>query len=521
MAELTIEQALELAEQSRRGGRLAEAESVYRQLLQQQPNLPGAHNDLGLVLREMRKWDESAAAHRMALALNPEFPEAWTNLGAVERTLGRIEQAVDCHRRALQINPNHSGIHSNLLYALHFLEGCDGAAILREARQWDERHARALAPGPAPRSAKDRGNRRLRVGYVSPDFRQHVVGSNLLPILQQHDRRRFEIFCYSSVARPDSLTEEIRRHVENWRDIASVDDQRAAQIVGEDKIDILVDLTLHMARNRLLVFARKRAPVQATYLGYCSTTGLSAMDYRLSDPYLDPPGGDLSVYRERTILLPRTYWRYRPGGATPEVSALPALSGGGVRFGCLNSFAKVSPAALKLWAKVLRAVPGSLLLLHAPADSCRRAAARMMETEGVAAHRLEFVPRQEWDEYIQTYQRIDIALDPFPYGGGITTCDALWMGAPVVSLVGRTAVGRGGKSILNNLGLSQLAADTPERYVQIAAGLAGDLGQLAALRSDLRRRMRNSPLMDGAGLARDIESAYERMWSDKADSGGN
>jgi predicted O-linked N-acetylglucosamine transferase (SPINDLY family) len=239
---------------------------------------------------------------------------------------------------------------------------------------------------------------------------------------------------------------------------------------------------------------------------------LEAIDYRLSDPYLDPPGADLSCYRERTIRLPHSYWCYQPGGPTPEIAALPAEGAGFVTFGCLNNFAKVSPAALDLWAEILQATPQSRLLLHAPAGSCREEVVRRFECREVSAERLEFVGAQPWDQYVRCVQRIDIGLDPFPYGGGITTCDALWMGAPVVTLSGKTAVGRGGCSILSNIGLPELMAKTPEQYVQIAVSLAADLSRLNTLHSSLRNRMEASPLRDAKRCARDIEAAYRQMW---------
>ncbi len=310
------------------------------------------------------------------------------------------------------------------------------------------------------------------------------------------------------------LPQQFRALADSWRDIAATGDEAVAETIRADRIDILVDLALHLAHNRLPLFARKPAPVQVTYLGYCGTTGLEAIDYRLSDPYLDPPGSDLTCYREQTIRQPRSYWCYQPSGPTPEISPLPAESAGFVTFGCLNNFAKVSPVSADLWAEILRAMPQSRLLLQAPAGSCREEVGRRFERRGVSPERLEFVGAQPWDQYIRCVQRIDIALDPFPYGGGITTCDALWMGAPVVTLSGRTAVGRGGRSILSNIGLPELIAESPEQYAEIAVSLAGDLPRLSALRSSLRDRIESSPLRDAKGCARDIEAAYRQMWLD-------
>ena len=288
-------------------------------------------------------------------------------------------------------------------------------------------------------------------------------------------------------------------------------DAQAVDLIRQDEIDILVDLALHTGTNRLLIFARKPAPVQVTYLGYCSSTGVETMDYRLSDPYLDPPASDLSLYSEKTIRLPETYWCYNPRGLMPAPSPPPVEEAGHITFGCLNNFAKVSPA-LDLWAEILRNVPESRLIIHSPPGAHLDAVRERFAGKGISTDRLEFPPHQRWPEYVRTYGRIDIALDPFPWCGGITTCDASWMGVPVVSLVGRTAVGRGGASILANIGLPELIAHTPEQYVKIAVGLANDLPRLAELRRTMRPRMQASPLMDAPRFARNIEAAYRQMW---------
>jgi predicted O-linked N-acetylglucosamine transferase (SPINDLY family) len=312
----------------------------------------------------------------------------------------------------------------------------------------------------------------------------------------------------------DALTEAVRARADAWRDITTLDDDVAALLVRADGIDILIDLSLHTADNRLLLFARKPAPVQVSYLGYVGTSGVSTIDYRLSDPQLDPPGADVSVYSEQTVRLARSYWCFHPVGLFPEVGPLPAQSGGGVTFGCLNNFCKVSSAALQLWAQVLGAVPGSNLLLHAPAGVDVAAVRKRFEVADVDGERVQFVGQQGWQAYLETYNRIDIALDPFPYNGGVTTADGLWMGVPAVTLLGQNAVGRAGSSILTNANLPELIADSPQAYVRLAAALAADLTQLAALRSGLRSRMTVSPLMNAPRFARDFEAALRQMWRD-------
>jgi predicted O-linked N-acetylglucosamine transferase (SPINDLY family) len=252
--------------------------------------------------------------------------------------------------------------------------------------------------------------------------------------------------------------------------------------------------------------------VQVTYLAYCSSTGLQTIDYRLSDPYMDPPGGDESIYSERTVCLPDTYWCYQPGIAVSQISPLPALNGGFVTFGSLNNFCKVSEPTLIAWAKLLCAAPKSQLLLHAREGDHRQRILDRMRREGIEPQRIRFAAVVPIKNYFELYHQIDIALDPFPYGGGTTTCDALWMGVPVVSLAGKTAVGRGGLSILSNIGLPELVADSEERYIRIASGLSHDPSRLGNLRSTLRQRMERSPLMDAPRFARNVETAYRQMW---------
>jgi predicted O-linked N-acetylglucosamine transferase (SPINDLY family) len=353
------------------------------------------------------------------------------------------------------------------------------------------------------------------VGYVSPDLRKHPVGFFLLPLLEAHDRQLFDLSCYTDVRFPDELTRRLQSHVTNWRSTTGVPDAEVAAQIREDRIDILVDLAMHSAGNRLRVFARKPAPVQVTYLAYCSTTGLDAIDWRITDPFLDPPGESDAAYAERSMrLLHSCYWCYQPPIDTDcaEVGPVPALGTGRLTFGCLNDFSKIGRPLLETWCWLLATLPRSQLLLHAPAGSARDRARDVFSQAGVDPDRLQFIDRVPLAQYLAAYRNIDVALDTFPFGGGRTTCDALWMGVPVVSLTGGTSVGRGGTSILSNLGLSELVAKTAEDYVAIAARLGTDLPRLAQLRSGMRERMERSPLMDRSGFARAIEAAYCQMW---------
>ncbi len=493
-------------------GKEQEAAGAFERVLQISPDHLEAWNNLGAALLATGKIDEAAVACERAVALAPTHAEAVNNLGNAYKEQGRLNPAIECFRRAVALNPRAPNLHSNLVYALNFLPEYGPADIRAEADCWHREHAAIFETTGTPHRNVASPERKLRVGYVSPNFNDHVVGRSIYPLLRGHDRQCFEVYCYSDTLRPDTLTEELRSFADVWRDTASLNDEEVAQAVRHDQIDILVDLTLHMGRNRLLVFARKPAPVQVTYLGYCGTTGLAAMDYRLSDPYFDPPETDLQAYREETVRLARTYWCYEPLEKTPEVSPLPALAAGHITFGCLNNFAKISELALDLWSQILKGVPDSHLFLHAPGQTARARVTQRLAHWEIPADRLRFSDHQSRDRYFQTWQEIDIGLDPFPYGGGITTCDAIWMGVPVVTLSGQTSVGRGGRSILSNISLSDLVAETPRQYVELAVGLAADRPRLGELRSSLRARLEQSPLRDPQTFARDLEAAFRQMW---------
>jgi protein O-GlcNAc transferase len=495
-------------------GRLEEASACHRQALRLRPDFAEAQINLGNVLRRQGELDEAAVSYREALRLRPDLAVAHNNLGNALKDLAELDEAVACYRHALRLKPDYAEAHSNLIFSLLYHPGYDGAAIFAEARRWHACHAEPLTLTHRPHDNDPRPGRRLRVGYVSSDFREHPAAFLLMPLFANHDHSQFEIYCYAGVRRPDRFTERFRAHADVWRRTVGLTDERLAELVRRDRIDVLVDLTLHMAGSRLLTFARRPAPVQATYFGYPGTTGLSAIGYRLTDPHLDPPGESDALYVERSLRLPDTFWCFDPLDDGPEVHELPALAGKPFTFGCLNTFTKINAGSLALFAAVLRAVPGSRLMLLAPAGSARERVRAQFKREGIGGERLEFVNRQPRPEYLRMYQRIDLGLDPLPYNGHTTSLDAAWMGVPTVTFVGHTVVGRGGLSLLCNLGLPELAAQSPDEYVAIASALAGNIPRLAQLRAGLRERMAASPLMDGPRLARAVEAAYRQMWRD-------
>jgi predicted O-linked N-acetylglucosamine transferase (SPINDLY family) len=484
----------------------------FRRALAVAPDRPHVWNNLGNALRGQGRLDDASSAYEHALAIEPENAEALCNLGTCLKDAGRIDDAITYYRRSLQVAPSMS-VHSNLLYAMYFQEGNNPVELLREHRAWAERYAAPLRAHWPPHPSDHKNDRRLRIGYVSPDLRLHPVGRFMLPLLKHHDRERVEVYCYStSRVVDDEYARRLQSHAEVWRSAGSLGDDELVSQIRADRIDILVDLSLHMAGNRLRAFARRPAPVQVTYLGYCGTTGLDVVDFRLTDPYLDPADGD-ERYAEKSIRLPSTYWIYEPAIDDLQLTPPPVVTTGHVMFGCLNNFTKVSDGALAAWAQILRAVPQSRLLLHAHEGSHRHRVREAMIRSNVDPQRVEFTAFVPLDQFYALHNRIDIALDPFPYAGGTTTCDGLWMGVPVVTLGGHAAVGRGGVSILSNVGLPELIAMTTDQYVRIAAGLAAELPRLRELRLTVRSMMRRSPLMDAHAFALQMEDAYRRMWA--------
>jgi predicted O-linked N-acetylglucosamine transferase (SPINDLY family) len=523
---------------------LTEAIAAYRQAIALSPSYADAHNNLGVALKENGQLDEAIAVYRRALEINPNFDQVRGNLGNALRAEGNLDGAIAAYREALRANPDNSLVHGSLLLTLQYHPGYDAPAIAEELRRWNQQHAEPLHKFIQPHTNDPAADRPLRIGYVSGDFRFHVVARNLLPLFAYHDRAavdgpragQFEITCYANVQRRDEFTARFQKLADRWRNILDWSDERVAEQIREDQIDILIDLSVHTGNNRLPIFARKPAPVQVTFAGYPGSTGLTTIDYRLSDPFLDPPGMDESIYSEKTIRLPDSFWCYDPlDERDVEVNALPALSAvespavsavespavsaveppasqtRPICFGSLNASCKITDDMLHLWARVMREVPGSRLLLL-QTSSIDQKRVQQLSDDGIEPDRIEFVPRQVHRDYLRGYHRIDIGLDTFPYNGHTTSLDSFWMGVPVVTLIGNGAVSRAGWCQLSNLGLPELAGHTPDEFVRIAVALAKDLPRLAELRRTLRARMERSPLMDAAKFARSIESAYRRMW---------
>ncbi len=535
-----------LGEAYRRQGDLERAAAAFERILVLDPAFPEAHQNLGITLMNRGRPDEALPHLERAVALRPESAPFHVSLAWVLLQLGRVEESLACCRRAVELDPNHApahhhlgnalvelgdrgsailsyrrafkldpgdhDAHSNLILVALTAPGYDARALLAEGRRWARLHAEPLQPYQRPHASDKNPDRPLRLGYVSPDFRAHPMRQFLTPLFAHHDRSSFEIYLYSSVDQPDFATEQYRTWAgTRFRDIRYLDDVAAAELVRKDRIDILVDLALHSAGGRLRLFACKPAPVQITWLGYAGTTGLDAIDYRITDPYVDPPGTDLGLYSEACLHLPETSWCYASLEPDLPVGPLPALTAGVVTFGCQNSYRKVHPGVLSLWARVLRKIPGSRLLLYAE-EPGQKDTLRRLAADGVEPNRVEFGKRVSRREYLERYRRIDIGLDTFPFTGATTSLDALWMGVPVVTLTGSTSLHRAGTCLAMNLGLPDLVASSEDELLAEAVALAYDLPRLTQLRAELRPRLEASPLGDAPRFARHLEAAFRTAW---------
>ena len=530
-----------------REGRLEDAMTAYREALRLDPSNSTTHCNLGNVLRILRHSDEACEHFQRALHLRPDHVEAFIGLGNISYDLGRNEEALAWFQQALRLRPDMAILHNNLgsaygrsgrldealahyqealrlnpmdaetrsnyLFMLTYHEAYDAAMVFAEHKRWGELHGCDPGEITAHDNVPDT-DKRLRIGYVSGDFRNHPVGIFIEQVLARHDKNRFEIFCYSNHAISDDLTERLRLYADHWHDVVGQTDDSLARLIRRDGIDILVDLAGHTANNRLLTFALKPAPVQATWMSYIATTGLKAIDYIIGNRIIIPPQ-DERYYTEQVVRLPHSFLCFTPPPSAIEVASLPALARGKVTFGCFNNTAKINPGVIAVWAKLLMSLPGSRLALKSIGfgdEPVKKHYRELFAVHGIEAERLLFAGHSPRDEYFAAHHEIDIGLDPFPYNGGTTTFEAAWMGVPVITLRGDRFVSRMGENIMMNLGLTECVADSIEAYIASAIALSSDLPRLAALRAGLRERLLNSPLCDDRGFTGDLEAAYRTMW---------
>lgn len=494
-------------------GKLDEAMVAYKTVLQLNPDAAEAYNNLGNVFALQKRPAEAEECYRQVLKLKPDSAEAHNNLGHALKALGRSTEAEKFFRKAVQLWPRSAQAHSNLLLCLNYIPACDPELLFTEHKRWADRHTSHIPVFSTYHNTPD-VERRLRIGYVSPDLHKHPVAHFIEPILANHDPDRVEVICYAEVPHPDAVTKHLQSMVDEWRTTCGMTDTQVAGMIREDAIDILVDLAGHTSNNRLMTFARKPAPVQVTYLGYPNTTGLSTIDYCMTDTVADPAGAG-NYYTEELAYLRNGFSCYQPPDNAPAVTPLPARDNGVITFGSLNMLGKIDEEVIRVWCNILREHPASRMLIFR--DELRGKVKdqyfRAFVAQGIDGNRVELVNQSaSGKSHMDVYENIDIALDTFPWNGHTTSCEAMWMGIPVITLYGKSHAGRLCASVLDQVGLSQLIAKTPDDYVRIAVDLAGDIGKLETLRGNLRETMDQSPLCDGKIFTEILEESYRHMW---------
>jgi predicted O-linked N-acetylglucosamine transferase (SPINDLY family) len=494
---------------------LTAAIHCYENAIQINPQYYKAFNNLGNAYQRQGRLNQAVICYQKTIGIRPGYSEAFNNIGNALVEFGKISEAIGAYTKALELNPAYTVAHSNLLLSLQYHTGIDLSAHYAAASKWWQQQAQSYLQ-PVSFEPLNNRQKKLKIGYISPDFRQHSVSFFLLPFLQNHDCKVDEIFCYSAVKSPDILTDRIRKLSDHWCSIMGLSDMTVAEQVRRDGIDILVDLAGHTSENRLLVFAHRPAPVQVTWLGYPGTTGMPVIDYRLTDDIADPPGESDKYHSESLIRLPQGFLCYGPPKDAPEVSGLPARRNGCITFGSFNNLPKINPEVIGLWSRLLHQVVDSRLVLKSKQFADEHVRQRFLALFfdcGVAAERVTLLPRvASTAGHLSLYHQVDIGLDPFPYNGTTTTCEALWMGVPVITLRGDRHAGRVGASILTRLGLGDMVAEDEDKYVGIGIKLAQDINALATLRSGMRSRMQSSGLCDGKSFARTMENIFQKVW---------
>lgn len=495
---------------------LAESQGAFQQVLNLQPDSHVAYVHLGLLANLTGMPAIAVNMLRRAIAIEPASGEAHNNLALLLRDQGLQEECRKHYVEAMRLKPDSSAVFSSYLLSLNDDPHADPTWVAGEHRRFQS----LVKGGVRPIIARNlEPTRQLRIAYLSPDFRCHSVAYFMLPILEAHDRSRVEVVCYSTSNYDDHVTRRIRAACDQWRFCYRTPDEELAEMIGRDEIDIVVELSGHTADNRLPMLARRVAPIQMTYLGYPNTTGLTEMDYRISDEVADPRGATEAWHSEKLIRIEGGFLAYAPAQSARElpVPLLPAEEAGSLTFGCFNNLAKVNELVLENWAAILARVPDSVLLLKAKGLRDERIQQRIWQVfraSGLDAEkRVRMMGQERVDvDHLKLYNRVDIALDTFPYNGTTTTCEALWMGTPVVALAGASHAGRVGASLLSRIGLDELVCSSPQTYVDTAVALGNDPGRLKILRTGLRERLLASPLMDAKRLAEGLEAAYAQAW---------
>jgi protein O-GlcNAc transferase len=495
-------------------GNFNDAVASCRRAIEIAPDFAMGYNNLGNAFRDLGQLDDAVIAYCKAVELDSELAIAHNNLGCVLRDRGHHEDAVISLRRAMALKPDYVAAYDNFLMTLQFIPTITQQDIFDAHKNFGEKFEAPLKSSwPAHTNRRD-PDKRLKIGYVSGDFRRHVVAYFIEPILTYHDKSKVEVYCYANSTQQDVVVDNLMGEADHWVPCYAMSDVELAQRIVADGIDILIDLSGHTARNRLLAFARKPAPIQITYLGYPGTSGMSAIDYRLTDRYTEPEGsGADQYYTEQLLRLPDSMWCYRPAEDMPEITPLPALANGYLTFGSFNNANKIGSECIALWAALLRSLPSSrLMMATVPEGEMREHLAAQFLSHGIARDRIDFCAKLLPQDFQRALQQVDIALDPFPVNGATTTCESLWLGVPVLTLVGDRFLSRAGLSTLNAAHLSEFAASNQEKFIKTAISLANDLSRLAALRANLRERLKSTPLFDQQRFTRNLEDIYRNAW---------
>jgi len=486
----------------------------YEAILARQPDYFPAQVNVANAYATIGRTRKAISFYEQVLARHPDFAEVHSNLGNMYKDIGRAEESLAHYRRAVELKPSFLPGQSNLLMAYHYAASVDAEMAFREHQRIGLAIA-GRADMPPPPDVDRSPERQLRVAYLSPDFRAHPVAYFVEPLLRAHNREAVAVYAYHLSGTPDHVTARIRNSVDHWREVRRLSDDELEARLRADKIDILVELTGHTANNRLAVMARRPAPVQVSYLGYPDTTGIPAIGYRLTDAVADPPAAD-RLSTETLIRLPDGFHCYQPPSGAPSVGPLPATTAGHITFGSFNNLAKTNPEVLGLWAEILHAVPTSRLTLKSRCFNDEDTASFFTEgfaELGIDGERISLLtPVKSTAEHLAQYNAIDIALDTSPYNGTTTTCEALYMGVPVITLAGGHHVGRVGASLLNAYGLTELIAPDRAGYVALAAALANDRDRLSNLRAALRAKVKDAASSDPERFAQWVEAAYRDMW---------
>ncbi len=494
-------------------GQYDNAIMVSEACLKKHPDSAEGIANLAFLYDFSQRYEEALVLYDRVIKIDPKNGKYFANKAGVLKNMGYLEEAIKTLKIAIELNPEDANSHHSLLLTMVYTASIPPEELASASKNFGSIIADPLYKKQNYKNGRD-PDKKLRIGYVSPDFRDHAVSYFLSPIYFAN-KEHFEIFVYSKNIKDDEVTEYIRGYVDKWNNIQYLSDEDAADLILKDKIDILVDLAGHTANNGLLIFAKKPAPIQVTWLGHPATTGMRAMDYRITDFYAEPVGMTEHLNTETLWRLPNIFCAFTPPKNGPNVvDRSPFEDNGYITFGCFNNFTKVTDPVLKIWAKILKSIPDAHLMLEIPGlenKKIKEEVTKRLTSMGIPMDRTDLRARSKDNQYV-LYNKIDIALDPFPCNGGTTSMDTLWMGVPFITLAGNHFSARMGVTILSNAGLSELIARTEDEYVSLVVNLAENKDKLRALRHNLRERVMQSPLMDQKAFANDMETAFRKMW---------